>query len=219
LSGLDLIPDPSGALHIPDFATLVIADLHLEKASSLAARGLALPPYDTREAIALLAAVIAAHRPRRVMFLGDSFHDAGGPGRLLADDLSALRRAIGPAEPIWIAGNHDPDFAFDLGTPALSASLGPVTLRHEPQGELGEGECEIAGHLHPVAAVIQRGRRLQRKCFVASSARLVLPAFGVLSGGVNVNSRAFVAVFPGRHFTIWMAGPEAIYRFPASRIC
>jgi metallophosphoesterase superfamily enzyme len=115
LAGIELVPDLSGALYIPDFATLVFSDLHLEKASSLAARGMALPPYDTRATIALLAHAVANHRPQRIVFLGDSFHDADGPTRLLGEDLDNLRRAIGGAEAIWIAGNHDPSFTFDLG--------------------------------------------------------------------------------------------------------
>ncbi len=51
LGGLDFIPDLSGALYAPDFATLLVADLHLEKGTSLARRGVHLPPYDTRESL------------------------------------------------------------------------------------------------------------------------------------------------------------------------
>jgi uncharacterized protein len=218
LGGLDLIPDLSGALHIPDFETLIVADLHLEKASSLAARGIALPPYDTRETIALLASAIAAHHPRRVIFLGDSFHDANGPSRLVPDDLAGLRHAIADAEAIWIAGNHDPAFAFALGATAISVSLGPLTLRHEPLTELGEGELEIAGHFHPVAAVVQRGRRLQERCFAASQTRLLLPAFGSLTGGLNVRTPAIAALFPDGRFAVWMTGTRGVHRFPATRL-
>jgi DNA ligase-associated metallophosphoesterase len=218
LGGLDLIPDLSGALYVPDFTTLIVADLHLEKASSLAGRGIALPPYDTRETIALLAASIAAHRPRRVIFLGDSFHDAEAPRRLVHDDLTGLRRAIGKAEPIWIAGNHDPNFTFDLGSAALSVALGPLTLRHEPQIELGEGEMEIAGHLHPVAAIVRRGRRIQQKCFAGNQVRVVVPAFGSLTGGLNVRAPAISELFPGGRFSVWMFGANGVHRFPAGRL-
>jgi hypothetical protein len=218
LGGLDLIPDPSGALYIPDFETLIVADLHLEKASSLAARGIALPPYDTRETITLLASAMSAHRPRRVIFLGDSFHDANGPSRMVPDDLAQLRRTIADAEPIWVAGNHDPAFAFALGMATLSIALGPLTLRHEPELELGKGELEVAGHLHPVAAVVQRGRRLQERCFAASQTRLLLPAFGSLTGGLNVRAPAIAALFTGDRFSVWLAGARGVHRFPATRL-
>lgn len=198
---------------------MVFSDLHLEKSSSLAARGMALPPYDTRATIALLANAIAAFAPKRIVFLGDSFHDAQGPARLIADDLDSLRRAIGGAETIWIAGNHDPRFTFDLGTTAETLALGPLTLRHEPRGRLGANEAEIAGHLHPVAAVVQRGRRLQQKCFVASECRLVMPAFGVLTGGLNVMARPFASLFAEARFSVWMLGQERLHRFPAKRLC
>jgi hypothetical protein len=219
LAGIELVPDLSGALYIPDFATLVFSDLHLEKASSLAARGMALPPYDTRATIALLAHAVANHRPQRIVFLGDSFHDADGPTRLLGEDLDNLRRAIGGAEAIWIAGNHDPSFTFDLGGTAETLALGPISLRHEPRLRLADGEAEIAGHLHPVAAVIQRGRRLQQKCFVADEHRLVMPAFGVLTGGLNVTARPFKGLFADARFSVWMLGSERLHRFPATRLC
>ncbi|TMJ37582.1 MAG: phosphoesterase, partial [Alphaproteobacteria bacterium] len=55
LSGIDLLPDLAGALYVPDFEALLVADLHLEKASSLARRGVHLPPYDTRATLEHLA--------------------------------------------------------------------------------------------------------------------------------------------------------------------
>ena len=77
LGGLDLIPDLSGALFIPSLRSLLVADLHLEKASNMARRGVHLPPYDTRASLALLEAVIAETMPETLIFLGDSFHDDG----------------------------------------------------------------------------------------------------------------------------------------------
>ena len=134
LGGLDLIPDLSGALYVPDFNTLLVADLHLEKGSSLARRGVHLPPYDTRESLLQLRAVIEALRPRCVIFLGDSFHDGEARQRIGDDDLQLLRQLTFSQDTIWISGNHDPHPPRDVGgSVASQVSLGPLTLRHEPR--------------------------------------------------------------------------------------
>ena len=49
ISGISLHADPAGALYWPEQGLLAVADLHLEKGSSFAARGQLLPPYDTAE--------------------------------------------------------------------------------------------------------------------------------------------------------------------------
>ncbi len=92
LGGLDFIPDLSGALYVPEFDTLIVADLHLEKASSIARRGVHLPPYDTRATLAQLALAIEASNPRRLIFLGDSFHDSDAGSRIARDDVERLGR-------------------------------------------------------------------------------------------------------------------------------
>jgi uncharacterized protein len=134
LGGLDLIPDLSGALFIPDYTTLIVADLHLEKGSSLARRGVHLPPYDTRDTLRHLRAVVQAAKPRRLVFLGDSFHDGDGTARIDEADLRSLRDLVGGQETVWIAGNHDPHPPRGIGgTSAEAVAVGPVTLRHEPR--------------------------------------------------------------------------------------
>ena len=62
LAGVTLVADCAGALYWPDEAVLVVADLHLEKGSSYAARGVLLPPYDTAATLARLAACSPATR-------------------------------------------------------------------------------------------------------------------------------------------------------------
>jgi uncharacterized protein len=216
LGGLDLIPDLSGALYVPDYATLLVADLHLEKGSSLARRGVHLPPYDTRESLAQLAAVIAATAPQRLIFLGDSFHDSDARDRIDAADLAALRAITSRAATIWITGNHDPAPPRDVGgTVTAEVALGPVTLRHEPRALRAE-ELEIAGHLHPGAAIEQRGRRIRCRCFIADARRLIMPAFGSYTGALSVSSPAFDGLFGD--FQVWMLGARAVHRFAGKRV-
>jgi uncharacterized protein len=218
LGGIDLVPDLSGALFAPDLKTLLLADLHLEKASNMARRGVHLPPYDTPATLALLEAVIAQTLPERLIFLGDSFHDDGARERIDAADLARLRAVAERFDTLWITGNHDPHPPSDIGGRIVSeAALGNVALRHEPS-PLGDGEFEIAGHLHPGATVCQRGKRIRCKSFIGDGRRLVMPAFGSFTGALSISAEPFRKIFAANDFHVWMLGDRAIYKFPARRV-
>jgi DNA ligase-associated metallophosphoesterase len=191
-----VVVDSSGALFLPASRTLVVADLHLEKASAFARRGTFLPPYDTGATLILLAALMLKRTPRRVVSLGDSFHDSDGYARLSEPDrwrLAALQRGC---EWIWITGNHDPMLPPGIeGEVAAEVALEGLTFRHAPLE--GKREGEVAGHLHPAAKVRGRGRSVRCRAFATDGERMVLPAFGVLTGGLNVLDQAFSKLFSG----------------------
>ncbi len=214
VSGISLIADPAGALYWREQGLLAIADLHLEKGSSFAARGQLLPPYDTAATLARLARLIAHYAPRCVVALGDSFHDGGGPTRLGGDDRDNLRALQRGRDWIWITGNHDPEPAVNIGG-AFHATLcvDALTFRHLPTGAAGE----IAGHLHPMARIAHRGRAVSRRCFAADSTRMVMPAFGAFTGGLNVRDAAFADLFGTLKFTAHMLGEDRLYAFAAKR--
>src|SRR6202451_2376622 len=90
VAGVTLIADLSGALFWEEQSLLVVSDLHLEKGSSFAARGVLLPPYDTVATLGRLAAVVARHSPRMVIALGDSFHDRDAHHRLSSADRETI---------------------------------------------------------------------------------------------------------------------------------
>ena len=145
--------------------------------------------------------------------LGDNFHDGGGPARLSPEDRASLTALQRGREWIWIAGNHDPDPAPQIGgifSPAIG--IGPLTFRHEPTGN--PGEAEIAGHLHPMARVATRARMVSRRCFVSDDRHLVMPAFGSYTGGLNVRDRAFASIFATLSFTAHMLGDTRLYAMP-----
>ncbi len=215
-AGAAFSADVSGALWCARSATLVVADLHFEKGSARAARGVHLPPYDTRATLKALALAMARYRPHRLIALGDSFHDCGGPARLDADDLAAIRALSDAVEVLWVTGNHDPEIpAFVGGRVVSEVAVGDLVFRHEPQPGV---HAEVAGHLHPVAAVTSRGRRLRRRCFVSDGRRIVLPAFGAYTGGLNVLSEPFRPLFQGRDFAVWMIGRDAVHRVSGRRL-
>ena len=209
MCGERLCGDAAGALYWPTERLLVVSDLHLEQGSSFARRGVLLPPYDSAATLANLSAVIAHRDPRIVIALGDSFHDGEGPQRLSDADRATLSALQKGRDWIWIAGNHDPDPAAGIGGIFSDCvSVGPFVFRHEPTTS---DENEIAGHLHPVARVATRGRTVSRKCFASDGRRLVMPAFGAYTGGLNVRDRAFAALFGALGFTAHMLGPTRLY--------
>jgi DNA ligase-associated metallophosphoesterase len=212
VAGATLRADPAGALYWAEHGLLAVADLHLEKGSSFAARGMLLPPYDTAATLARLARMIAHYAPRMVVALGDSFHDGGGPARLSRDDRENLRALQRGRDWIWLTGNHDPEPAEGIGGVFHEElALGDLTFRHLPIGADGE----IAGHLHPVARVAHRGRCVSRRCFAADKSRLVMPAFGAYTGGLNIRDAAFADLFGTLKFTAHMLGEDRLYAFTA----
>lgn len=210
LAGEAVSLDRSGALWLADHRTLVVSDLHLEKGSSFAARtGQMLPPYDTRETLGLLHEVIQRLDPACLVALGDSFHDDRGPDRLDPGDRALLAALQEGRDWVWIAGNHDRSVSEGLGGRYCgSLALGGFSLRHEPSPQPAEGE--IAGHLHPCGKVTMRGRSVRRRCFVSDGARLVMPAFGAFTGGLNVREAAFAPLFP-RGFIAHLLGDGRVF--------
>jgi uncharacterized protein len=216
IAGAALVADPAGALYWPDERLLAVADLHLEKGSAFATRGVLLPPYDTTATLARLAKLIEHYRPALVLALGDSFHDGDGPARMPDVSRAALAALQRGRDWLWLAGNHDPNPPHGVGgRVAAELAIGSLVFRHQPSPHGADGE--IAGHLHPSARVAQRGRGVARRCFAADAKRMVMPAFGAYAGGLNIRDRAFVALFGALSFTAHLLGVERLYAIPAAR--
>jgi DNA ligase-associated metallophosphoesterase len=216
VAGVSLVADCAGALYWPEEGLLAVADLHLEKGSSFAKRGVFLPPYDTASTLARLGQLIARYAPRIVIALGDNFHDGGGADRLQDGDRDHLRALQRSRDWVWITGNHDPEPAKNIGGffPA-SLCIGTLSFRHQPTPQADD--AEIAGHLHPVARVTQRGRTVSRRCFATDGRQAILPAFGAFTGGLNIRHEAFLEVFGTLSFTAHMLGDNRLYAFAAKR--
>ncbi|PZR36328.1 ligase-associated DNA damage response endonuclease PdeM [Caulobacter segnis] len=197
LANVEVMLRWSGAMWLETERTLVVADLHFEKGSSYASRfGQMLPPYDTRETLDRLDREIAMLSPQRLVFLGDSFHDGDGETRLAAEDYRRLEGLALGRELVWAVGNHDADGPKALpGDVIDEGALMGLTLRHEPQPGVQIGE--VAGHLHPAAKVSSGRATVRRRCFVTDGQRLVLPAFGAFTGGLNILDEAFSNLFGG----------------------
>lgn len=212
VNGAHLLADPLGGLFWPKQQLLAVADLHLEKGAAFAARGQPLPPYDTPDTLSVIERLVATYTPQTVVTLGDSFHRADSHLWLETSARRRLRALTSRCRWVWIAGNHDPAPPLELGGEWFTElTIGPLTFRHEPVAGAAPGE--IAGHLHPVAKVRTRGRSFRRRCFAVSHMRVVMPAMGAFTGGLNVLDPAFAPLFFGQDFHAWMLSAGKVHRF------
>jgi DNA ligase-associated metallophosphoesterase len=184
--GQQFLASASGTLFWPAEGALLVADLHLEKASWFARLGQFLPPYDSHATLTELAGEVAACGATRLYCLGDSFHDRFGCDRLPVPARELLLSLTARLDWIWIIGNHDPGFADHCGGRlADEVEAGSIVLRHEAVA--ADLRPEISGHFHPKLRVNLRGRNVSRRCFVASPLKLILPAYGSLTGGLDAH--------------------------------
>ncbi len=196
-AGADLRLLPGRALFWPAQSALLVADLHLEKASWFGRAGQFLPPYDSADTLARLAVLVAETGARNIWCLGDSFHDAGGPDRLAAADRTALHAIADRAEFHWITGNHDLHSPLHgiPGDRVAEADVAGIMLRHE--AELADTRPEISGHFHPKLRLALHGRNTSRPCALLNARRLIMPAFGAYTGGLFANDRALTGIMGG----------------------
>lgn len=208
-------PLPSGGLFWPAEETLLVADLHLEKLSSFAARGQLLPPYDTAMTLARLAQDLAATGAKRVLALGDSFHRDEGVTTLLDLDRARLDALTERADWVWLSGNHDPRPHALGGQCCAEFSMAGLIFRHEP----GRGVAGlVAGHLHPAARVLINGRSVRRPCFVHDGRLMLLPAYGASTGHLNILGPAFAGLFDRARLDVTMIGKGRLYPVSAKRL-
>ena len=219
LAGREVWCDPGGALWLPEWDALVVSDLHFEKASHFAEHGYLVPPYDTGETLTVLEAMIERRSPAVVVSLGDAFHDVRGPGRMALPNRVRLEAMMRERDWVWITGNHDPEPPEGLGGETVDRlELGPLTLVHEPTEGAAPGE--IAGHLHPVAKLKGRSRRaVRRPCFACDGSRMILPAIGAFTGGLNICAAPFRNLFDRDLLIAHMLGSDRIYSVSGASLC
>ncbi len=218
-AGHELALGQARALYWPAERTLLVADLHLEKASWFAARGQMLPPYDSRDTLERLADAVRITGARRVITLGDNFHDDAGALRLDAYCTGMLEALTRVLDWVWVTGNHDEQLPKGFGgTIVPELEVGGIVLRHEARA--GETAPELSGHYHPKLRINVRGRHIARPCAVLGRSaqgaeRMILPAFGTLTGGMDAGApEILTALQPSRRIEALMPAKDRIARFP-----
>ncbi len=208
----ELVALPQGALYWPARRALLVADLHFEKASWFARFGQMLPPYDSLATLADLTALVAATGATETWCLGDSFHDAAGCERLPVRAQEMLRALTTATAWTWITGNHDAGMVDHCGgTVREEAEVDGLVLRHE--ADPSDPRPELSGHFHPKLRLHLKGRHVARRCFVASATKLILPAFGALTGGLDPHHPEILRAVGGKgHVLVPLA--DRLLRFP-----
>ena len=216
LAGRPVAATHDGGLLLDGGRVLVVSDLHFEKGSSLAMRGALLPPYDTAETLARLRRLIGRVRPQMVVALGDSFHDTTAGRRIAPDDREGLIALAQGCAMVWIEGNHDPEAPDWLpGERRATITIDGLMLQHEPAPTPTHGE--ICGHLHPCARVAGRTGVARRRCFATDGQRLVMPAFGAFTGGLNILDAAFAGLWSAPQTALVM-GQASVHAVSGRRL-
>lgn len=203
---------PQGALFWRARQALLVADLHLEKASWFAKGGQMLPPYDSIATLTDLTRLVVGAGVAEIWCLGDSFHDRDGCDRLPPRAREMLAALTAATRWTWIVGNHDPGFADTCGGAIVDeAEVDGLILRHEAVP--GEARPEVSGHFHPKLRISHRGRMVSRRCFVATERKLILPAFGALTGGLDARHPEIVRAI-GSKAEALVPVADRLLRFP-----
>jgi uncharacterized protein len=217
VAGEVCLADIRGALYLADSRVLVVSDLHLEKGAAKARRGRLLPPYDTAATLDLLERSLRRFEPATVICLGDSFDDAGGAGEMPEPYRERLAGLMAGRDWFWIEGNNDPDPPEGLGGDTVrEMAVGALTFVHHPSK--GSARGEVAGHLHPGARIVRRGRSVRRRCFATDGERLIMPAYGAFTGALNLRDRAFAGLFREEALIAWMLGTGRLYALPRRQL-
>ena len=221
-AGHELVLLKNNALYWPSEAALLLADLHLEKGSWYAQTGQMLPPYDSRETLERIADAVKVTGARRVITLGDNFHDDAGANRLDAYATGMLESLTRALDWVWITGNHDEEMSRAFGAELTSEmELSGVVLRHEAKA--GEIRPELSGHYHPKMRLRVRNRHISRPCAVLSKRktagdRMIAPAFGAFTGGMDAGASEIIkALSPAHSIDAILPAKGKMVRFPLWR--
>ena len=203
---------PGGGLFWPAEGALLVADLHLEKSSWFARFGQFLPPYDSHATLTALGRDVELSGATRLYCLGDSFHDRFGCDRLPSAARDLLNSLTSRVDWIWIVGNHDAGFIDHCGGRIEEeCDIGGIILRHEADQD--DPRPEMSGHFHPKLRMSLRGRHVSRRCFVASASKLILPAYGAFTGGLDAGHPEILKkVGPGASALV--PSSDRLLRFP-----
>ncbi|MEO1700900.1 MAG: ligase-associated DNA damage response endonuclease PdeM [Pseudomonadota bacterium] len=213
-AGEQLLLDPAGILFFPALRLLVVSDLHLEKSSSFARKRIFLPPYDTGATLVRLAALVAKYDPATIISLGDSFHDEQAALRLSDETRQTIEALVAGREMVWVTGNHDPHPPTGCpGETVDELAVSGITFRHI--AERSFSGAEISGHYHPAAVLRARGKKIRRNCFASDGERLIMPAFGVLTGGLAISHPEVCALFDRSRLCAFMLGTDQVYPISA----
>ena len=188
---------------------LILGDLHLEKGSSYASDGNFLPPYDTLDTLIKLTKTLKKYKSiKKIILLGDIFHDANGYYRLNVNEKMIFDHICKKYNIIWIYGNHDESFAPKNVDAFNIYLLNGINFTHIPSNN---DMIEISGHYHPKASFKYLGRKITKSCFVIGNNKIIIPAYGSYAGGLNIYSEIYKKYFKN-YFNVYAVGSSQIIK-------
>jgi DNA ligase-associated metallophosphoesterase len=204
IRGETLLLHPERALSWPARRMLVISDTHFGKGSVFARNGIAVPGGTDALDLQRVNALLATTGSERLLIVGDFVHGLVVANGAVALELDAWIAALHPVQLWLVTGNHDRSAARGwqprVAWQGDELHEGPFCFTHDADHSpnVAGQPFRIGGHIHPAIAIGARSkRRLRVPVFWERPDSLVLPAFGLFTGGYRIGpadgGRAFVA--------------------------
>jgi DNA ligase-associated metallophosphoesterase len=190
---------PEAALYWPRQRLIAISDVHIGKAGSMQKIGVPIPSVSHNEDFYKIRRLIETYHPEQILILGDLVHHPSSWGAQLFTDFRNFFSLFEKTGFTLIAGNHERGSEKYLNELPIRISYQDVVIdnfcfshgHHENDSSL----YRIEGHIHPLVELRQGPTKLRLKCFVQSPERLVLPAFGALTGGYAMEFTAHDKIY------------------------
>ena len=206
--------DNSGILIWPKYEIAIVSDLHLEKASSYAKSGQFVPPYDSEETLSKLFLKLEKYKSKKLILLGDTFHDKDAQHRLSDTSKNLFKKLVINYKTILITGNHDPDLNIDKVERFIEYKIDHINFIHKA---IKNKNSQISGHFHPSISLKITEKQIRGKCLIHNENIMILPAFGSLTGGLDIKHKEFQTYF-GNKFIIYLISKKRILKFSSRNI-
>jgi DNA ligase-associated metallophosphoesterase len=196
IANQDLLLLPEKGILLPQYNTLLLADVHLGKGGHFRKSGIPIPKQLAQEDLATLSDLIDKHQPETIIFLGDLFHSDFNQDWEWFKLWRELHQHI---KLILVKGNHDilpEQFYKQLNILVINEYiLGPFLLLHDLPKEKSN-KFTIYGHLHPGITISGKGKqKISLPCFYFKETEAILPAFGKFTGKYTLKNSDDVQIF------------------------
>jgi len=200
---------PSSALYWKRLNIIIVADLHLGKSISFAKQKQFLPPYDTKETLAKLFKCINEFEPSKLIIVGDLLHDMFSVNSFQEKDHQDFNKYSKNTQFIWVKGNHDYDIEINGFTKVLNYKVEEIIFNHIP---IKSKNFQICGHYHPKVKISHKGKVIHKSCFVHNNKLLVLPSFGILTGGLSIYDEPITNILGNKNLSIFPIGLKKVFK-------
>lgn len=199
INDFTILFDSSGSIYITELSILLMSDLHIGKSYSCAKNGNFLPPFEIDETIEKIESIVDFYNPKKIISLGDSFHEASTLELIDNIYIKNLNKIFKKREVIFIDGNHDAELKSKEKIDAIfkdSLKLSNFNFTHIKNSKIINNLFEFSGHFHPKVSIISNRVTYSFKCFVLGKNFCILPSFGTYTGGLNINSNTLKKIIP-----------------------